>query len=91
MLYDLELSCNLNCATGCSKSRHGLHACAEIADDNDTIVVDPPSLCESLGAFFDGELDEPAAKSFRDHLAGCSTCERELHTQMQLHVITDQR
>ena len=44
MLYDLDLSANLNNATGCSSSRHGLHACAEpVAEDM------PISKCHACG------------------------------------------
>lgn len=54
------------------------------ADPDDTVVVDPPPICEMLAAFVDGELDATAAKAFRDHLTGCSACEKDLLWQLQL-------
>lgn len=44
--------------------------------------------CENLALYFYGELDEPAAAQFKQHLAGCARCQRELlflqHTQQAL-------
>lgn len=53
-------------------------------DDADTVVVDPPLICEMLAAFFDGELDVTAAKAFRDHLAGCPACQKDLLWQLKI-------
>ncbi len=53
-------------------------------DDADTVVVDPPPVCEMLSAFVDGELDATAAQAFRDHLPGCPACDRDLLWQIQL-------
>ena len=46
--------------------------------------ADAHPICEMIAAFADGELDAIAAQAFREHLAGCSTCERQLLTQLQL-------
>lgn len=35
VLYDLELSANLNNATGCSRSPHRLHACVDVVDPSE--------------------------------------------------------
>ncbi len=40
--------------------------------------------CELLHAFADGELDEAAADTFREHLADCARCQAELLAVMQL-------
>ena len=42
--------------------------------------------CEQLHAFADGELPTSEAAAFRDHLAGCGTCARNLHELLQLDV-----
>ena len=39
--------------------------------------------CEALDEFFDGELSEEAAATFRQHLAGCSRCSQILLGRMQ--------
>lgn len=71
--YDLELSANLNNATGCTKSPHGLHVgdpCADAVSGRSATeprrACTPPILCrgvniaEHVGAMFDalvGSLD----------------------------------
>jgi tetratricopeptide (TPR) repeat protein len=45
------------------------------------------TLCESLHAFADGELGAAEAERFRDHLATCELCARELHDHMMLEAL----
>ncbi len=44
--------------------------------------------CENVALYFYGELEEPAATQFKEHLAGCAHCQKELlflqHTQQAL-------
>lgn len=47
-------------------------------------MIDPHA---PLHAFADGELSEPEAERFRDHLATCAKCQRELHDVLQLDAI----
>ena len=52
---------------------------------HDKLAVEIEALrCGDLVPFADGELSTERAAAFRDHLATCTACERELETQMQL-------
>src|SRR4051812_22932835 len=44
-------------------------------------------MCENLHAFADGELAPAEADAFREHLAGCETCQRELLDVLQLQAL----
>ena len=45
--------------------------------------------CADLDRFFDGELPDDAAATFRAHLAGCERCASVLRGRMQEELITD--
>lgn len=47
-------------------------------------------LCDQLHAFAEGELDQVRALKMRDHLAGCSACQQELHELVQLMAVEDE-
>lgn len=42
------------------------------------------NLCDNVGAFADGELGAKEADAFRDHLADCEPCQKELEWTMVL-------
>lgn len=50
-------------------------------------MTDP---CDNLEEFVDGELSPDEAERFRDHLAACAVCQRELHGLMVLDVLGDE-
>lgn len=58
--YDLELSANLNAATGCTSHPSGIHACADevvnrlVLPDGDLVIQRPP--VEVVGTRFGDEI-----------------------------------
>jgi len=42
--------------------------------------------CDNLNEFFQGRLAASDADRFREHLAMCATCQRDLHTDMQVEI-----
>lgn len=45
-------------------------------------------MCNNLAAFVDGELEPGRMQLFQLHIGECRRCRFELHTHMQLEVIT---
>jgi hypothetical protein len=47
------------------------------------------NICEAIGPFSDGELDETEAQKVREHLPGCESCQKTLLQNMQLQALFD--
>jgi hypothetical protein len=47
--------------------------------------------CEQVGAFADGELSPAEADAFREHLAGCASCQADLRDLMMLKAVEPAR
>jgi hypothetical protein len=43
--------------------------------------------CDQVGAFADGELSPAEAEAFREHLAGCASCQADLRDLMMLKAV----
>jgi hypothetical protein len=52
--------------------------------------VTPAVRCDDLHPFFDGELSQAQSDAFREHLAGCAKCQRELDEVIQLQGLSEE-